>query len=162
VRGEPDRAAEAVDLVASLEAVLSWVRRLPPSGRLSLTATATLARLVRDGPVGLSALAAAEGVSQPAMSQLVTRLERDGLVDRVGSPADGRSVIVRITGAGQAVVTERRAVRAAALTDLLERGSPDDVALVTAALPALLRLAAATSPTVTTAAETTAAERRAS
>ena len=159
MRTDQGPGAEGADLVTSLEALLSWVRRLPPSGGLSLTATATLARLVRDGPVGLSALAAVEGVSQPAMSQLVGRLERDGLVDRVGSPDDGRSVLVRVTDAGAALVAERRAVRAAALTELLDRGSPDDVALVTAAVPALVRLAAATAPQTS---NPTAAERRAS
>jgi DNA-binding MarR family transcriptional regulator len=134
-----------VALATSLEALLSWARRLAPSGTLSLTATATLARLSREGPSGVTALAAAEGVSQPAMSQLVARLEREGLVSRGGSPDDRRSVLVRLTPEGQRVVRERRAARAAALAALLEQAPPEDAALVGAALPALLRLARASA-----------------
>jgi DNA-binding IscR family transcriptional regulator len=34
----------------------------------------------------LSALAAAEGISQPFMSELIKRLQRQGLVTRIGEP----------------------------------------------------------------------------
>jgi DNA-binding MarR family transcriptional regulator len=46
---------------------------------LSLTATATLATLDRSGPSRLTWLAVREGVTQPAMTQLITRLEDAGL-----------------------------------------------------------------------------------
>lgn len=142
-----DRAVDALELAVALEGLLSWARRLAPPGGLSLTATATLARLSREGPLGVSTLAAVEGVSQPATSQLVARLEREGLVRRVGSPDDGRAVLVQLTPDGERVVRERRAARAAALTDLLERAPAGDAALVVAALPALQRLAAAGTTT---------------
>jgi DNA-binding MarR family transcriptional regulator len=142
--------ADAAALATALEALLTWARRLAPPGGLSLPATAALARLAREGPLGVSALAAAEGVSQPAMSQLVARLEREGLVVRGGRPDDRRSVVVRLTPDGERVVADRRAARAAALAELLEQAPPDDAALVGAAVPALLRLAAASTTSTPT------------
>lgn len=83
----------------------------PPSG-LSLTAAATLATLERSGPCRLTSLAIREGVTQPAMTQLIARLQGDGLVTRDPDPADGRVVRVGITDKGSAVLSRRRAVRA--------------------------------------------------
>jgi DNA-binding MarR family transcriptional regulator len=95
----------------------------------------------RSGPCRLTALAAHEGVTQPAMTQLVDRLQGAGLLDRVPDPADGRAVQVRITGEGRALLARRRAVRAERVAGLLARLSPGDQALLTAALPALEALA---------------------
>jgi DNA-binding MarR family transcriptional regulator len=75
------------------------------------------------------------------MTQLVTRLERDGLVRRTASDDDGRVVLVQVTSAGEQIVARRRAERAAALRDLLRRLDPADRAAVRAAIPALERLA---------------------
>ncbi|HYZ57653.1 MAG TPA: MarR family transcriptional regulator, partial [Streptosporangiaceae bacterium] len=47
-------------------------------------------------------LAAAECVSQPSMSQLVQRLEQQGLATRASDPADGRAALIAITDAGRA------------------------------------------------------------
>ena len=73
-----------------------------PPNDISLTAASTLRRLEREGPRRLTELAAAEGVTQPAMTQLVTRLEKEGLAARGSDPADGRVVVVSITEAGRA------------------------------------------------------------
>jgi DNA-binding MarR family transcriptional regulator len=117
------------------------VRRLATAGELSLPAAAVLTRLARVGPQRLTDLAAAEGVSQPGMTQLVTRLERDGLVTRAPSADDGRVVLVEVTPAGSDLVARRRAQRAAALAELMRRLEPAERAAVRAALPALDRLA---------------------
>ncbi|WP_222710419.1 MarR family transcriptional regulator [Quadrisphaera setariae] len=136
----------SADFSAALEDLLSWARRLAPPGDLSLASTTLLARLARDGGSGVSALAAAEGVSQPAMSQMVARLERDGLVARTAHPQDGRALVVVLTDAGRELVGARRAARAAALADLLDASPVGDAEALAAATPALLRLAqAATS-----------------
>jgi DNA-binding MarR family transcriptional regulator len=76
------------------------------------------------------------------MTQLVTRLEREGLAARSSDPADGRVVIVSITEAGRAAVARRRAGRAQALAPLLDALPAEEHAAITAALPALERLAA--------------------
>ena len=117
-------------------------RRLTPRGELSLTAASTLRRLERSGPRRLSELSGPEGVTQPAMTQLVTRLEKDGLAVRSGDPADGRVVVVRITDAGRAAIARRREGRARALSEALRRLSPEDQAALVAVLPVLERLGA--------------------
>jgi DNA-binding MarR family transcriptional regulator len=128
-------------LSSVLERLVRVVRRLATAGDLSLPAAAVLNRLVREGPQRLTTLAVGEAVSQPGMTQLVTRLERDGLVRRTASDDDGRVVLVQVTSAGEQIVARRRAERAAALRDLLRRLDPADRAAVRAAIPALERLA---------------------
>ena len=127
-------------IAAGFERFYGTLRRLSPRGPLSLTAASTLRRLERAGPHRLSELYAPEGISQPAMTQLITRLEKEGLVRRAGDPNDGRAVIVTITDAGRAAVAHRREVRARALSELLRGLSPDEYETVVAALPALDRL----------------------
>jgi DNA-binding MarR family transcriptional regulator len=133
--------ALAAEVAAGLERLIGLFRWISPSSGLSLTAAATLATLDRGGPRRLTALAAREGVTQPAMTQLVARLQDAGLVERVADPADGRVVQVRITAEGQAMLARRRAVRAGRVALLLARLSPDQQAALAAALPAMDALA---------------------
>ena len=65
----------AVELTVDLERIMGLYRSLTEPGGLSLTAAATLAAIERFGPQRLTALAAREGVTQPAMTQLISRLE---------------------------------------------------------------------------------------
>jgi DNA-binding MarR family transcriptional regulator len=140
-RNQPE--ALAAEVAAGLERLIGLFRWLSPPSGLSLTSAATLATLERGGPRRLTALAAREGVTQPAMTQLVARLQDAGLVDRVADAADGRVVYVRITAEGQAVLARRRAVRAERVAALLTRLSPDQQAALVAALPAMDALASA-------------------
>src|SRR5258708_24804151 len=133
----PPRAAE---VAAGLGRLLALIRWLSPPG-LSLTAAATLSTLERSGPCRLTALSAGEGVTQPAMTQLVARLADSGLVSRSADPADGRVVHVHITTAGRALMASRRAVRAERIAGLLARLSEADQAALAAALPAMDALA---------------------
>ena len=145
----PERPAEpglASGLTAVVERLIGLFRSLSPPDGLSLTAAATLATLDRSGPCRLTVLAAHEGVTQPAMTQLVDRLQGMGLLDRVPDPADGRVVQIRITGEGRALLARRRAVRAERVAGLLAGLSPGDRALLTAALPPLEALANAQRP----------------
>jgi DNA-binding MarR family transcriptional regulator len=133
---------EAAEVAAGLERLLALIRWLSPPG-LSLTTGATLATLDRSGPCRLSALAASEGVTQPAMTQLVGRLEDAGLAVRCPDPADGRAVHVQITEAGREFIARRRAARAERLSALLARLSQADQDALAAALPAINALASA-------------------
>lgn len=116
------------------------LRRLTPRDGLSLTAASVLRRLERSGRQRLCDLCGPEGVTQPAMTQLVTRLEKDGLAERGSDPADGRVVIVSITDAGRAAVERRRARNAEALSEHLRALPTEDRAAILAALPAMERL----------------------
>jgi DNA-binding MarR family transcriptional regulator len=103
-----DRAA---DLTAS---------HLNDRADLSASAVSTLGRLGRQGPLRLTALALREGNSQPSMTQLIQRLERQGLVSRRADPGDRRAALVSITDAGRKRIDERRRIRRARLAALLE------------------------------------------
>jgi DNA-binding MarR family transcriptional regulator len=138
---EISEEALAAAVVAALERLIGLFRSLSPASGLSLTSTATLATLERSGSSRLTWLAVREGVTQPAMTQVIARLEDAGLVDRAADPADGRVVQVRITADGKAMLAGRRAVRAERVTRLLDRLSPDERAALAAALPAMDALA---------------------
>jgi DNA-binding MarR family transcriptional regulator len=138
--GDAELAAGVAGALERLVGLFRWLS--PPSG-LSLTAAATLATLERSGPVRLTALADREAVTQPAMTQLVARLQAAGLVTRAADPGDGRVVQVEITDAGRAVLAQRRAVRAERLAAMLDDLSAAERAALAAALPAMDRLTAA-------------------
>ena len=140
---EIEEDALAAEVAAVLERLFGVFRSLSPANGLSLTAAATLATLERSGPCRLTWLAAREGVTQPAMTQLIARLQETGLVDRAADPTDGRVVQVRITADGQATLAGRRAVRAERLAALLDLLSTDERTALAAALPALDTLATA-------------------
>lgn len=142
ISGE-DADGLAAELSAGLERVVGLLRALSQPSGLSLTAVATMAQLERTGPGRLTALAALAGVTQPAMTQLISRLEDAGLVRREPDAADGRVVRVVITGEGRATLARRRARRAGRLAIVLAQLSPEHRAALTAALPALDALASA-------------------
>jgi DNA-binding MarR family transcriptional regulator len=131
----------ASGLAAAIERLIVLFRSLSPANGLSLTAAATLATLERSGPCRLTWLAVREGVTQPAMTQLIGRLQDAGLVERIADASDGRVVQVRLTADGKATLAGRRAVRADRLAGLLAKLSLDDQHALAAALPALEALA---------------------
>lgn len=136
---EPDDLAD--DLGAVFERVVALIRSLNTVNVMSRSASGTLATLERGGPARLTALAAREGVTQPAMTQLVSRLQEAGLVRREPDPDDGRVVRVVITDEGRAVLAARRAERTQRLAVLLARVSPEHRATLAAAIPSLQALA---------------------
>ena len=136
----------ALGVAAGIERLLSLLRWLTPPDGLSFTAAATLATLDRSGPSRLTLLAVQEGVTQPAMTQLVGRLQDAGLVTRTPDPNDRRVVEVSITAEGSALLLKRRAARAERLAGMLARLSPQDQAALAAALPAMDALTSQREP----------------
>jgi len=134
-----DALADA--LAGDLERIVGLYRSLSPAGGLSMTAVATLGAVERFGPQRLTLLAAREGVTQPAMTQLISRLEEAGLVRREPSLEDGRVVLVAITDDGRATLARRRAVRKERLASIIAQLSPEHRAALAIALPALDALA---------------------
>lgn len=131
----------AAALAADLERIVGLFRSLSPASGLSMTAAATLASIDRLGPQRLTVLATREGVTQPAMTQLISRLEDAGLVRREASQEDGRVVLVVITDEGRATLARRRTARTERLAGILARLGPDHRAALASALPALGALA---------------------
>jgi DNA-binding MarR family transcriptional regulator len=141
ISGESLTADElATDLGPVLERLIVLIRSLN-TVPMSRASSGTLGILERNGPCRLTALATHERVTQPAMTQLIGRLEDAGLVRRDADPGDGRVVQVSITDAGRALLAIRRVERAKRLGTLLMQLSPAHQELLAAALPALNELA---------------------
>jgi DNA-binding MarR family transcriptional regulator len=89
-----------------------------------------LSVVVFGGPVGIGALAAAEGVAAPTMSRLVDGLEREGLVRREPDPSDARGVLVRATADGTRILRAGRRRRVETLATGLRHLSHDELAQI--------------------------------
>jgi DNA-binding MarR family transcriptional regulator len=110
--------------------------------QLGVTARqATLLWLVKRSPgLSLAELAAEEGISPPALSGHVDRLERAGLLERVRSTQDRRRVGLRLTDEGVRLMRRVRARRTTWLAERLKALEPAELDAIQAAVPALQRL----------------------
>jgi DNA-binding MarR family transcriptional regulator len=110
--------------------------------QLGVTARqATLLWLVKRSPgLSLAELAAEEGISPPALSGYVDRLERAGLLERVRSTEDRRRVGLRLTEDGTRLMRRIRARRTTLLAERLSSLDPAELEAIGAAIPALHRL----------------------
>jgi len=104
-RRQLDDIAEALPQRASTLARL-FLRRT--SICVSRTEVGVL-RALSARPQRITELAACEGVTQPAITLLVNRLEDRGWVARGADPADRRAVLVTLTDAGRDVFDTLRA-----------------------------------------------------
>ncbi|HKK50338.1 MAG TPA: MarR family transcriptional regulator [Myxococcota bacterium] len=104
------------DIVAAIRRIIRAIdlhsRRLLESHKLTGPQLATMraAQKMRaaqeiDGPT-TSALARAVHLSQPTVSGILNRLERQGLIRRERSQGDRRSVVIRVTDEGEKVLEE--------------------------------------------------------
>jgi DNA-binding MarR family transcriptional regulator len=110
------------------------IRHLTYGKGQNLTASQVLSLLDDDGSARISVLAAASGVSQPSMTELVGRLEREGLVTRFCDPDDGRATLVDITPSGRAQRLQLQRLVQTRVIELLEGLSADDQATLSLAM----------------------------
>jgi DNA-binding MarR family transcriptional regulator len=136
-----------VELANGLRPVLLQLNRhlrreLAPLG---ITAgQAALLHLIRTTPgIGVRGLARHEGVSAPAMSGYIDRLEAAGLVARVRSLEDRRRVGLRVTEAGARALRSARSRRTAWLAQRLTLLTDEQRAAIAAAVEPLTMLLAA-------------------
>ncbi|MEV0108493.1 MarR family transcriptional regulator [Nocardia sp. NPDC050799] len=97
---------DALDVDAFAAAIEDFNRvyiRIPVREKLPFTTLSVLDTLARSGPARLTDLTRTEQLTQPGITQLIARLERDGLALRRRDPGDGRAVIVHLTDAGRQV-----------------------------------------------------------
>ncbi|SKB09818.1 MarR family winged helix-turn-helix transcriptional regulator [Aeromicrobium choanae] len=126
-----------LEVAAGLRELANAIVRRMPRREISRAAAGTLHALEAEGPQRITALAEREAVSQPAITNLVQRLEAQDLVSRSADPADARASLISITAHGSAVLHERRVLLDELIGSTFERLSPDDRAAIVAALPAL-------------------------
>jgi DNA-binding MarR family transcriptional regulator len=110
----PSQDAAPIEVGATLFTFLAAADRLygriaEALGRVGLSyAKYEVLKHLRDseGPVSLSSLAAAQSCARSNITQLVDRLETEGLVRRVDDPADRRGVRAELTPLGRGQVEE--------------------------------------------------------
>jgi DNA-binding MarR family transcriptional regulator len=78
----------------------------PPSHMLIV-----LSRIDREGPAGVSDLAASQKMRPQSMAQTVKEMESAGLVTRRPDPDDGRRAFVELTPHGRKTLKDTRAAR---------------------------------------------------
>jgi DNA-binding MarR family transcriptional regulator len=91
-------------------------------------------KLLRAAPLPTSKLAAALGISPPAVTQLTDRLGRKRLIERQTVKSDRRAVMVAVTEKGERVIDGFRKRRNEVFADTLSRLSDEDRAEVIDAL----------------------------
>lgn len=94
---------------------------------LTPTSVAALATIERHGPLTPSEIAEIERVKRPTITRTLGCLEREGLIDRTPDPADGRSALVSVNGAGRERLRRLRGRKNAYLAKRMRDLSPEEV-----------------------------------
>jgi DNA-binding MarR family transcriptional regulator len=101
------------DFARTIGRLTRRLRAAAAQHELSLTESAVLARLDREGPATTAELARAEGMRPQSMSTAIAALEERGLIDRKPHPSDGRQVHITLTEKGAAVRNSSRDLKRA-------------------------------------------------
>ena len=89
---------------------LTFHRRDGPRGQLQGASRAVLEHLALAGPLTIGEAAAHLDRAQSVVSEIVSHLQGDGLLERESDPADRRRTLVWLTPAGQAALRRDREV----------------------------------------------------
>jgi len=127
-------------------AIARLSRRLRPTAAgsaagLTPTRISVLLTVVREERIGISTLAAAEGLNPTMLSRAISRLTEDGLIARVSDDGDRRSAWVQSTAAGRRLAQRMRRERTDALNQALDGLPAEERRIIERALPALEGLA---------------------
>jgi DNA-binding MarR family transcriptional regulator len=124
---------EQIAAVLHAAAVL-LVRHLSYGQGQSLTSSTVLALLADEGPARISVLATSSGVTQPSMTELVGRLQREGLVTRFTDPQDARATLVDITARGRTRLAKLQKSTHDRVVELLDMLPAEDQATLSLAM----------------------------
>lgn len=95
--------ASTSEFLESLGVLLRRARAAAASHGLSLSDSAVLGRLARNGSATAADLARAEGMRPQSMGATIAALEQRRLVKRTPHPTDGRQLLVTLTTQGFAL-----------------------------------------------------------
>ena len=106
----PESKAPPAALINSASRALTRLndRKLKPLG-LTYGQMPVLVALGTGNALSQKELARLARIEQPSMAQLLSRMERDGLVTRTPDPVDGRVSLISLTGQAKAKLTLARA-----------------------------------------------------
>jgi DNA-binding MarR family transcriptional regulator len=96
-------ATDVTDLTQAIGLLVRRIRAAAAAHELSLTESAVIARLARQGPATAAELARAEGMRPQSMGTTIAALEEMGMVERKPHPTDGRQMNIELTSKGAAV-----------------------------------------------------------
>ena len=140
----PVSVVDSVELANRLRPVLlqlnRHLRREAHAEGITGGQASLLAAVRNDPELGIKGLAAREGVSAPAMTRYVDRLEKAGLVVRTRPPDDARRIRLALTPKGVRALRSVRRRRTAWLAERLQGLSARELAAVDEAIEPLLRL----------------------
>lgn len=94
----------------SIGLLVRRIRAAAGAESLSLSESAVLGRLERQGPATIADLARSESVKPQSMGVTVAALEDQGLIERKPHPTDGRQQLLSLTAKGAEV---RNSIRSA-------------------------------------------------
>jgi DNA-binding MarR family transcriptional regulator len=147
-RSSSGEAQRVLDLLNSLGSTifrqLLWQR----ASDLTYAQTQVLFYVAANPGCHMGDVAKAFGVTLPAVTQIVDRLEQRALMSRGDHPADRRIYLLDLTRAGRALAEELQALRLRGLTLVLGRMSPGSRRRVVVGLEALADAAAAAAEDV--------------
>ena len=139
---QPDVHEIAAALRVSIGLLRRRLRQVRTGDDLTMPESSALARLDRTGPATPGALAKAEQISPQSMGATLAALEARGLVERHADPADGRRVVLSVTGAGLELLRNKRGARIEQMAQALSAGfTAAELRHLAAAAPLLERLA---------------------
>jgi DNA-binding MarR family transcriptional regulator len=133
---------QVAELLLALARSRRFVTRLAGEepAPLGMSGVSALAEIRRSGPMRLGDLAARERIAPPTLSRIVAGLVEHGYVERTPDPDDARAGLVRLTAAGEELLSGLRSRRTAELSARLARLAPEDRDALLGAAPALRRL----------------------
>ena len=138
-----DERARAEQFAGLFRAVyLTFHRRDGPRSQLPGASRAVLEHLALAGPLTVGEAAAHMTRAQSVISEIVTHLERDGLLERENDPGDRRRTLIWLTPDGQeALRRDREVLDVGLLARALARLPPGRADQLNAAMRALIECA---------------------
>ena len=133
-RAQAERFAELFRAV-----YLTFHRRDGPRGQLPGASRAVLEHLALAGPLTVGEAAVHMARAQSVISEIVTHLERQGLLEREDDPADRRRTLIWLTPAGHdALRRDREVLGLDLLASAFARMPADEADALIAGLQALV------------------------
>jgi DNA-binding MarR family transcriptional regulator len=140
VTDERARAERFADLFRAV--YLTFHRRDGPRSQLPGASRAVLEHLALAGPLTVGEAAAHMSRAQSVISEIVTHLERQGLLEREEDPADRRRTLIWLTTQGhEALRRDREVLSVDMLAGAMARLPPDQADELIAGLRTLVDLA---------------------
>lgn len=133
--------AEVNDLIRAIGLLVRRVRAAAPTNGLSITESAVIARLFKEGPATNADLARAEGMKPQSMGATIAALEQQGLIKRRPHPTDGRQFHIELTAKGTDLREKERAAKHTWLGQMIEQLDAQDREALLAAGKIIQRLA---------------------